>query len=428
MVIPPRHVWDLHANQVVPYWVASEYPWAISHVWVDDNEIKREMTPINGYEWPVPMPKDADLDLIRIELLNLGAKYIWLDMLCLRQEGQEWDRREALRKEEWKLDLPTIGWVYVKADKVVCYLSGLGLPLSFRSDDDFEDDQCWFNRAWTLQETPDKPLIAGKTCDDSVIDERFMTKDMQRRLDDQLEPLLQIQLPRSFAEIGRRLGTDTRFSLLSQMQKRKATNPVDKIAGLVYISGARHIPIYDAEQSEEDAWAELMNVSDDLRAEFFFLYPKPGNRNESWQPTWQQVMEDEFPRPQPGCWGFPRVYWVRKWGDRYLGPRIDTCTVRGLADVSENARHGELTVKKGSRAEYTFEIIADHSYPIPDGVYTLLGSISHFPQERTFWVVGIIEEPEEKFQEVSVFRMADDRKISRLKKLNVYRKTTTWLL
>ncbi|PBK62307.1 hypothetical protein ARMSODRAFT_1024918 [Armillaria solidipes] len=26
------------------------------------------MTPINGYEWPVPMPKDANLDLIRIEM------------------------------------------------------------------------------------------------------------------------------------------------------------------------------------------------------------------------------------------------------------------------------------------------------------------------------------------------------------------------
>ncbi len=48
-----------------------------------------EDTPINGHEWPVPMPSDADLDLIRIEMLNNGAEYVWLDVLCLRQKG-EW--------------------------------------------------------------------------------------------------------------------------------------------------------------------------------------------------------------------------------------------------------------------------------------------------------------------------------------------------
>ncbi len=57
----------------------------------------------------VPIPKDANLDLIRIEMLNLGAEYAWLDVLCLRQLG---GRGEDLRKEEWKLDVPTIGHVY----------------------------------------------------------------------------------------------------------------------------------------------------------------------------------------------------------------------------------------------------------------------------------------------------------------------------
>ncbi len=42
-------------------------------------------TPINGYDWPVPIPKDANLDLIHIEMLNLGAEYAWLDILYLRQ-------------------------------------------------------------------------------------------------------------------------------------------------------------------------------------------------------------------------------------------------------------------------------------------------------------------------------------------------------
>ncbi len=49
---------------------------------------------------PVPMPKDANLDLIRIEMLNHGAEYTWLDVLCLWQEG---GKNEHLRMDEWKL-------------------------------------------------------------------------------------------------------------------------------------------------------------------------------------------------------------------------------------------------------------------------------------------------------------------------------------
>ncbi|KAK0430888.1 hypothetical protein EV421DRAFT_1856229 [Armillaria borealis] len=85
-------------------------------------------TPINGYEWPVPIPNDVDLNLIRIEMLNLGLEYAWLDVLCLRQVGGP---GEDLRAEEWKVDVPTIGRVYYHA-KVVCYLSGLGQPLALK--------------------------------------------------------------------------------------------------------------------------------------------------------------------------------------------------------------------------------------------------------------------------------------------------------
>ncbi len=115
--VPPRRVWDLYANRVVPYWVANKFPWGISHAWVDEKDRVDVMTPINGYEWPVPVPKDANLDLIRLEMLNLGAQYAWLDILCLRQEG---GKDEHLRVDEWKLDVPTIGWVYECAPQVVC--------------------------------------------------------------------------------------------------------------------------------------------------------------------------------------------------------------------------------------------------------------------------------------------------------------------
>ncbi len=33
--MPPRRVWDLYSNRVVPLWAARGWPYAISHVWVE---------------------------------------------------------------------------------------------------------------------------------------------------------------------------------------------------------------------------------------------------------------------------------------------------------------------------------------------------------------------------------------------------------
>ncbi len=141
-LLPPRRVWDLYSNRVVPWWASRGYPWAISHAWMKEEGRVDMRTPVNGYEWPVPMPRDANLNIIRIEMLNHGAEYAWLDVLCLRQVG---GRGEDLRAEEWKVDVPTIGGVYVMAyNQLVCYLSGLGRPFSLK-EDDLESDTCWLD-------------------------------------------------------------------------------------------------------------------------------------------------------------------------------------------------------------------------------------------------------------------------------------------
>ncbi len=36
-LLPPRRVWDLCSNRVVPWWVARRYPWAISHAWMKED-------------------------------------------------------------------------------------------------------------------------------------------------------------------------------------------------------------------------------------------------------------------------------------------------------------------------------------------------------------------------------------------------------
>lgn len=60
-------------------------------------------------EWPVPIPKDAHINVICIEMLDLGVEHAWQDFLCLGQKG---GRKEDLRAEEWKLDVPIIEEMY----------------------------------------------------------------------------------------------------------------------------------------------------------------------------------------------------------------------------------------------------------------------------------------------------------------------------
>lgn len=93
-LIPPRRVWDLYSNRVLPFWVlhSTDIPrnlWAVSHSWVSKEEQQSVWTAVNGRRWPVPLPQGVDLDQVRIELLNLGAEYVWLDVLCLRQKIRE---------------------------------------------------------------------------------------------------------------------------------------------------------------------------------------------------------------------------------------------------------------------------------------------------------------------------------------------------
>ncbi|KAK0431776.1 hypothetical protein EV421DRAFT_2089870 [Armillaria borealis] len=401
--VPPRRVWDLFANRVVPYWVADkdmpsidkptrgilERPWGISHAWMSDEERVDVWTPINGYDWPVPIPKDAKLELIRIEMLNLGAEYAWLDVLCLRQAGGQ---GEHLRVEEWKLDVPTIGWVY-RDTSVMCYFSGLGRPLSLKPGD-FESDRCWFNRAWTLQEISEEAIIGGDTGDNHMMEEEIRT-----RFHEELESLQLMRRDNSVVDV------------LRQMQTRVSTNPMDRVAGLVYLLESRYIPVYDASQSQEDAWVALVDaMAYWSRTDLFFLYPEPGNGMKYWRPSWEQMMMKTNIR---SCSG---LGWLAKVGrteetdvDWFEGPSIDSGYVRGLEYDEEGPRQGELIVRDSNGERHTFKIFADHQYPIPDGSYTLIGARGW--SNETFWAVGKPRQ-DGKFEKLSVFNMQDFQELS----------------
>ncbi|PBK58664.1 hypothetical protein ARMSODRAFT_1010061 [Armillaria solidipes] len=365
-LLPPRRVWDLFSNRVVPWWVVRQYPLPISHAWMKEEDRMDVHTPINGCEWPVPMPKDANLDLIRIEMLNEGAEYAWLDVLCLRQVG---GRREDLRVEEWKVDVPTIGRVYTMSHRgLVCYLSGLGRPFSLK-ENDLKSDTCWFRRAWTLQEIRQDMVIGGDTGDD-----RFMEKEMRTRVENRLSLLGK--------DVGVGVGVGGLgmpvFIALSEMQKRVSTNPVDRVAGFSYLLSTDDIPAYYAAQSEEEAWNALVDkLNMTYRGHLFFLYPKPGNGNKLWRPSWMQAMTEVLPPPHSsgrdsGWMGYVQRT-KKKDADWCDGPCIESGYVRGLSQGSLEGtfRQGELIVKGNRGTKHTFKIVADHQCPVPEGSYAL---------------------------------------------------------
>ncbi|KAK0449018.1 uncharacterized protein EV420DRAFT_1565499 [Desarmillaria tabescens] len=396
--VPPRRVWDLYSNRVVPLWkIPVEHwskIWAISHAWMDENDRLDVWTPINGREWPVPVPKGADLRLIRIELLNLGAEYVWLDVLCLRRRGGP---RDDLCEDEWKLDVRTVGNVYEKAERVVCYFSGLGLPLRFKMND-FTSDRSWFKRAWILQQLTGNYIIGGQPSE-SGEEDMGMEKDVKTEFDKKLLELKNINRSRV-------------FDVLRHMRDRVSINAVDRVAGLAYLLRSQKLPTYYEAKTPEEAWTMLVETMDERnRAKLLFLYPEPGKARKLWGPSWNQVMAENLPTMDSGIQLYDNMVGrddIMKT-DFYYGYCIEKGCVRGLdKEGSEGElRRGELISHKHSISPAT------HQYPIPTASYTLIGSDPWSPQSgrskdensKQYWVVGELRESGQMFKKVSVFQI-----------------------
>ncbi|SJL15041.1 uncharacterized protein ARMOST_18523 [Armillaria ostoyae] len=430
--MPPRRVWDLYSNRVIPYWVikSEQWLWGISHAWVDEGDRVKVSTPINRHQWPVPIPKDANLDLIRLELLNLGAEYVWLDVLCLRQEGG----REDLRADEWKLDRPTIGHVFRMATEVVCYFSGLGRPWTLK-EGDLDSDRSWFRRAWTLQDVGRKMVIAGDTPDGPL---HVKPEDQDETYQ---EMLARVRRQLNFSKVVSRGFESDVFNVLADMQDRVATNPVDKIAGLAFPLRSTAIAAYHELGSLEDAWTTLVDtMGARYRAQLFFLYPEPGNGHKKWRPSWDQVMRkpslrvngfqvatiswDEPPVLRDGSPDLTAVRNEEVDVDYHQLFCIDNVIVEGLAVKYETARRGQFIVtKEGSHGSHSFRIVTGHQYPIPEGKYTLINA----HMESQYWVVGK-RLPDQRFEKVSVFEMNSSDDIKVLMDLGVAKWSPIFLL
>ncbi|KAJ3552534.1 hypothetical protein NM688_g4099 [Phlebia brevispora] len=317
--IAPRRVWDLFANRVVPTYAVHESHlthvnpsmtapiprstiWPVSHSWMADERRRDVDTPINGHEWFVPLPDDTTLDQIRIELLNLGAEYVWLDVLCLRQEDSQKPENEELRKMEWELDVPMIGKIYNWDNNIVTYLNGLGRLFEIG---DITDTRHWLNRAWTLQEGSMNTLIGGQSAHStsSVAHSNILG-----------EPPLDARQLNKFCVAMHTGDRSCRglFPVLKAMLDRTATYEIDKVIGLTHIlcqSGCRSLPMYLRGKHDPDileqAWAVIVaGMKSPLHPELAFLYPVPGDSGITWRPSWSQLTSG---KSRPGN-GSPVVF------------------------------------------------------------------------------------------------------------------------
>ncbi len=86
------------------------------------------------------------------------------------------------------------------------------------------------------------------------------------------------------------------FGLLAVMQKRVSTNPVDRVAGLIFPLIPKTIPTYHESASLEDAWTALVDAMFSvMRVYFLFGYPGAGLGCKKWRPTWKQIMTESLP-------------------------------------------------------------------------------------------------------------------------------------
>ncbi|KZV63798.1 hypothetical protein PENSPDRAFT_640399, partial [Peniophora sp. CONT] len=290
--MPPRRVWDLYSNRVLPFWAVekscgrsifdemyNEDIGAVSHAWMSPRQRVYKDTPINGHQWPVPIPRDIDLDDLRIELLNLQSagfkEYIWLDVLCLRQKGGPLE--EQLLAKEWKIDVPTIGTIYEHCLFTVLYLNGLGRPFE---ENDLDDTRHWCNRAWTVQECGWHPVLGGITHQSP----RFFISNGHIRGYSDFTKQLEVRM------IGPEASQKNILEAAAMMSKRHAERDVDRLAGLAYLACGATQPVFDTGKPVDDAWLPFINcMTPEKRGQLFFLFYISGDRDYKWAPSWNQL-------------------------------------------------------------------------------------------------------------------------------------------
>ncbi|KAF7798520.1 hypothetical protein EIP86_009741 [Pleurotus ostreatoroseus] len=320
----------------------------VSHSWMHEGLRHNIQTSINGNAWPVPIPIDTTLERVRIELLNKGAEYVWLDVLCLRQASSD-PTSEAARAEEWELDVPTIGSEMRQ--------NNITLGLTTKSPVIYDNDGKLLSKVDSQADAFVKRLKNVQ-----ALAKRTTDKDLNL------------------------------FDALDIMRQRSAVNEVDRVAGLAYLLQPTFIPVYKTSQDAENAWSQLMKSMDSVhRAQVLFLYPGPGLRDTedgtSWIPTWKHLMKGRnVVFPHADLSGLKPVIYI-EYANAYRthGYLLENCRVQGLQvrDQPGPTRRGTVSLTGLDMKTYKFSVVADHQYSIPEEPCVMVGNAS-----LENWIVG----------------------------------------
>ncbi|KAG8872644.1 hypothetical protein FRB97_007469 [Tulasnella sp. 331] len=397
--IKPRRLWDLYAHRVIPFHysllegnLTPQY-WAISHSWT--NDMAGVDTAVNEHEWPVPLPVGVTLEAVRTELLKLGAQYVWLDILCLRQFSSD-PVSENKRKKEWSVDVPTIGLTYINGtSQVVRYMNGLGRAFE-RSG--WGDPRHWLNRAWTLQEMKFDSIIAGGP-DEIINPEEERSDETGELLSERLALVGELEVVRDIS-----ITASEFMTVIAAMKRRFSTNPVDKIAGVAMLFSSAEMPLYNEAKSEEDAWALCVrHLPRPVIAELLFQFVTLGDGGVTWRPSWRQLMAAETPTCFVSRSIDAQVETILDEGHAvYEGPSLTTRFTPLAYDGQSQYRHGIVQVKVRRKNEQFKVAFSPLAPVIPEGEYALVGD-----QNLGRWILCTRKDGP-KLQKMTVVNMKDD--------------------
>ncbi|TFK48242.1 hypothetical protein OE88DRAFT_1647233 [Heliocybe sulcata] len=263
-----RRLWDLRAHRVVPYHFSLRYY---------DGKFQNSPYYAVSHSWAATT---TGIDTATVAWRhNAQRKYAWLDVLCLQQAGGP---AEALRAPEWQVDIPTIGYIYQDASKIVQYYNGLGVTFECCG---WTGERHWLRRVWTIQEISDHSIVGG-------LPEGLRAEDL---LDQKSEEDGGHEAGERFLRIEQTAWDGvyggTRESLASHW---RAEMQIAACGMLLGHSG--DILLYKEDMALEDAWDLLVRHTLPMMAySLLWSCSTPGKGRYKWRPSWDELLHMRLP-------------------------------------------------------------------------------------------------------------------------------------
>ena len=126
------------------------------------------------------------------------------------------------------------------------------------SNESWDDPRHWLQRAWTLQEIYAENMTfnggMSQNAQGVLLNTRSKVGGRVTTLRRALLPVLKLT-----AELHSPNGC-TMYQLVREMARRHATQPTDKVVGLLYLLHLDKLPAYNAKTSAEIAWQQCFQI------------------------------------------------------------------------------------------------------------------------------------------------------------------------